>query len=129
MEVLCGQRQTVSEDQEMPGTELGNLEQFISCSLHNHIIKNPGHTPRNMSVNKVGNLVLRLCSAAGQHSPGNYCSFIFIISALFNLVAHLFINNPKPQVWAATGKLLGLFYSKSRGEKYFCQCRLPCEVV
>lgn len=28
----------------MPGIELENLEQFISCSLHNHIIKHPGHT-------------------------------------------------------------------------------------
>lgn len=53
----------------------------------------------------------------------------FSLSQLFTLVPHLFINNPEPQVWAATGKLLGLLYSKSRGEKYFCKCRLPCEVV
>lgn len=53
----------------------------------------------------------------------------FSLSALLTLLPHLFINSPEPQVWAATGKLLSLFYSKSTGEKYFCKCRLPCEVV
>lgn len=86
-------------------------------------MKTSGPSPRSLAVTEVRSLHLLLhpCSAAGQYSPGNYYSLISTTSALFALLSHLFINNSKPQVWAATGKLLGLFYPKATGEKTFLQ--------
>lgn len=94
-------------------------------------MKTSGPSPRSLAVTEVRSLHLSLhpCSAAGQYSPGNYYSLIITTSALFALLSHLFINNSKPQAWAATGKLLGLFYPKSTGEKHFCKGGLPQKVV